>query len=149
MRLPGSLAEIAEIIGANMTLRLESVAKPDHSSKRKRGYRIRIPHDPVDDHHPLVRTIGREGATRLQRQYAGETISYAARSARRLQRALMIAKDFQSGVSIDGLQVRYSCSFSTVSRALGEVTTRDLTTMTTPPLGSSPGGSMRVQGSTT
>lgn len=126
MRLPGSLAEIAEIIGANMALRLESVAKPDHASKRKRGYRIRIPHDPVDDHHPLVRTIGREGANRLQRQYAGETISYAARSARRLQRALSIAKDFQSGLTVEQLQVRYGCSLSTVSRALGDVTTKDL-----------------------
>jgi hypothetical protein len=133
MRLPRSVEQIAEVIGTPLALRLESIAKPDHRSKRKRGFKVRIPLTPMDDCHPLVGAIGREGADKLRRHYGGETLPFPARSVRSLSRAVEIARGFTAGATVEELAQRHRVSVSTVARALEKVTHKDLSTIPTPP----------------
>ena len=143
MRLPRSVAQIAEVIGTPLALRLESVAKPDHKSKRKRGFKVRIPLNPMNEAHPIVGAIGRDGAERLRRHFGGETMPYPARSVRSIRRAVEIARGFTQGATMDELAQRHKVSVSTIARALEKVTHADLVqhpTPTPPGLGSSPGG---------
>jgi hypothetical protein len=126
MRLPPSVAQIADVIGTPLALRLESIAKPDHRSKRKRGFKVRIPLNPIDDAHPLVGAVGREGAEKLRRHFGGETMPFPARSVRSIRRAVEIARGFTSGASMDELASRHGVSVSTVARALEKVTHRDI-----------------------
>jgi hypothetical protein len=143
MRLPRSVAQIAEIIGTPLALRLETIAKPDHRSTRRRGYKVRIPLNPIDEDHPLVGAIGREGAEKLRRHFGGETMPFPVRSVRSIRRAVEIARGYTGGASIDELAQLHGVSVSTVARALEKITHRDLadTTPTPPPgLGSFPRG---------
>ncbi len=133
MRLPRSVEQIAEVIGTPLALRLESIAKPDHRSKRKRGFKVRIPLNPIGDEHPLIEAVGREGAEKLRRHYGGETLPFPARSVRSIRRAVEIARGFTAGASVEELALQHRVSVSTVARALEKVTHRDLTTLPPPP----------------
>ncbi len=148
MQLPPTAMEFVRIIGIGATLRLADCAKSHHRDKSKRSYRIRIPSGPLADDHPIVRTVGREGADLIQRNFSGETMPFPARRIRALVRDITIARDFQQGIPVPVIAEAHGVSQRTVTRALDRISHGDIQRAGQPPpppgLGSYPTGPLRV-----
>ena len=126
MRVPQSVRDIADVIGTPLALRLEAIARPDHRSKKRRGYKVRIPSGNMGEDHPLVSTIGRDPAEKLRRHFGGETMPFPARSVRSIKRAIEIARGSTEGLTVSELAQRHGVGERTVIRALEKVTHSDL-----------------------
>jgi hypothetical protein len=126
MQLPDSAMEFARILGIGATLRLADCAKSHHRDPRKRSYRIRIPSGPMDDSHPLVRTLGREDAEIVHRQFAGETMPFPARRIRALARDIAIAREFEQGIPLPVIAQAHGVSERTATRALDRISHGDI-----------------------